>query len=722
MRLDKRWLLATLVVGALAVALVFEPTRYLSLDFLKQQQAALQSLVAAQPLRAAAVGFGIYTLVTALSIPGAVVLTLAAGAVFGLLWGTVIVSFASTVGATLAFLLARYLFRGLVQSRFGHRLEAINRGVRNDGPFYLLTLRLIPVVPFFLINLLMALTPISIRNFYLYSQLGMLPATVVYVNAGTQLAAIERVADIASPGVIGALALLALFPLLARLAALLLRRQRFLADFPPPAAVEHNVVVIGAGSAGLVASLIAATVRAKVTLVEAGRMGGDCLNTGCVPSKALLHVARQVHAARSGAAGLAATQPEVDFPAVMARVREVIETIAPHDSVERYTSLGVDCVPGRARIVSPWEVEVDGRRLSTRSIVVATGASPLVPPLPGLDDVGYLTSETLWDLEHLPARLLVLGGGPIGCELAQAFARLGSEVTLVEMAERLLPREDPQVAEVLEHALRAEGITLHLHCRAERFVLDQKGKSLEVEPLALGETDCFTIAFDEVLLALGRKPNVQGFGLEELGLLDAERGTLPVNDFLQTRLPNIYACGDVVGPYQFTHTASHQAWYATVNALFGGPLKRFAVDYRVIPWCTFTDPEVARVGLSEHEARERGVDYEVTSYALADLDRAIADDARRGFVRVLTPPGSDRILGVTIVGAHAGELIAEMVLAMKHRLGLRKVLGTIHIYPTFAEANKMTAGAWQRRHAPDLLLDWAARFHRWRREGRGQGG
>ncbi|MEQ8495028.1 MAG: FAD-dependent oxidoreductase, partial [Gammaproteobacteria bacterium] len=625
MRLDKRWLAAIVVVGILLIALVFEPTRYLSLDYLKSRQAALVAEVNAAPLAAAAIGFAIYALVTALSIPGAAVLTLAAGAVFGLFWGTLLVSFASSIGATLAFLLARYLLRGLVQARFGHRLASVNRGVRNDGPIYLLTLRLIPVIPFFLINLLMALTPISTRQFYLYSQLGMLPATVVFVNAGTQLATIDSLGDIASFDVLLALGLLALLPLLARLIAAIARRRRFVAAWPPPTAVDRNVIVIGAGSAGLVASLIAATVRARVTLVESGRMGGDCLNSGCVPSKALLRVAREVHERRTrGLVSSPGSAGDVDFAAVMRRVHEVIDAIAPHDSVERYRALGVECIQGRARVVSPWEVEVDGQRLATRAIVIATGARPQIPPLPGLDDIGYLTSDNVWELTALPRRLLVLGGGPIGCELAQAFARLGSQVTVVEMAERLLPREDPQAGELLAHVFAAEGITLALHCRAERFSADGDTKRVSVRSLALGDAESFEVEFDEVLLALGRTPNTRGFGLEELNLLDPERGTLEVDDYLQTRLPTIYACGDVVGPWQFTHTASHQAWYAAVNALFGSPLKRFAVDHRAIPWCTFTDPEIARVGLSESEAAASGIACEVTTYALEELDRAIA--------------------------------------------------------------------------------------------------
>ncbi len=718
----KQWLLLVAIVVAVLAIVAFDPARYLNLAYLQQQQAVLHAYVAAQPVKASLICVLGYTIATALSIPGAFAMTLAAGAVFGLLWGTVLVSFASTIGATIAFLMSRYLFRGLVQARFGHRLQAINRGVAKDGPMYLLTLRLIPLIPFIGINLLMALTPISARNFYLYSQIGMLPATMIFVNAGTQLSRIEQVSDIASPTILISLGLLAAFPLITHLLAAILKRRRFLRRFPPPPAAERNVIVIGAGSGGLVASLIASSVRAKVTLIEADRMGGDCLNSGCVPSKALLRVARQVHQARHASRlGLDDREHEIDFERIMQRVQTVIERIEPHDSVERYSQLGVECLRGHARIVTPWEVEVNGQRLSTRAIVLATGARPLIPELPGLDQIDYLTTENLWSLQDLPARLLVLGGGPIGCELAQAFARLGSAVTLVEMAGQLLPREDAEVAELLGHVFNEEGITVHLHTRAQAFSVVDGARTLHCETLTTGDHATLKIEFDRVLLALGRAPNVSGYGLEELGLVFGERGTLEVNDYLQTELPNIYACGDVAGPYQFTHTASHQAWYATVNALFG-EFKRTAVDYRVIPWCTFTAPEVARVGLNEREARERGVAFESTVYDLEDLDRAIADGAARGFVKVLTARGSDRILGATIVGEHGGEMISEFILAMKHGLGLGKLLGTIHIYPTWTEANKHAAGAWRRAHSPQLVLDWLERFHRWRRGDKGHAG
>ena len=711
----RRALLATLIGLALLVIVIVEPGQYLNLASLKAQQAGLSGYVDAHRSAATAWGFAIYVGATALSITGAAIMTLAAGAVFGLLWGTLLVSFASTIGATLAFLAARYLLRRLVQARFGHRLAALNRGIQADGPAYLLTLRLIPLFPFVAVNLLMALTPIRLRDFYFYSQLGMLPGTLVFVNAGTQLASIERVSDIVSLPLLLSFALLGLFPFAAKAFSRLLKRRRFIADYPPPPQVDRNVIVIGAGSAGLVAALIATALRAKVTLIEQNRMGGDCLNTGCVPSKALLKAAKQIHQARHSARlGIRHMSVEFDFAEIMDRVARVITAIEPHDSVARFESLGVECLHGEARLLSPYTVAVNGRELSARAIILATGAEPLVPPIAGLDAIDYLTSDTLWQLRSLPARLLVLGGGPIGCELAQAFARFGSQVTIVEQDARLLPREDDEVSAFVAQVFRDEGLHLELGARASAFTHTAEAKSLRCVRLTGGEE--FTLEFDQVIVALGRRPRVSGFGLEALGVPLTERGTLEVNAYLETHLPSVMACGDVAGPYQFTHTASHQAWYATVNALFGN-LKRFAVDYRVIPWCTFIDPEVARVGLNENEARAGGIAYEVTRYDIGELDRAIADGDARGFVKVLTPPGSDRILGVTIVGAHAGDLIAEFILAMKYKLGLNKILGTIHIYPTLAEANKFAAGAWRRAHTSPRVLTWLARYHRWRREG-----
>ncbi len=658
----------------------------------------------------------VYIVSVALSVPGATVLTLAAGAIFGLVAGTVIVSFASSIGATLAFLVARYVLRDSVRTRWGARLAEIDEGVRREGAFYLFTLRLVPLVPFFVINLLMGLTGMKTRTFYGVSQLGMLAGTIVYVNAGTQIARIDSLRGILSPGLIASFVLLGLFPLLAKKGVDAAKRRKVYARWKhlKPRRFDRNLIVIGAGAAGLVASYIAAAVKARVTLVEAHRMGGDCLNTGCVPSKALIRTAGLMHRmSHAQALGIEPVAPQLRFDQAMERVARVIREVEPHDSVERYTQLGVDVVQGHARLLTPWEVEIDeggGRRrtLTARSIVIAAGAAPFVPPLPGLDDVGCLTSDTLWSLRELPARLVVLGGGPIGCELAQAFARLGSQVTQVEMQARLMTREDEDVAAFVQTALARDGVRVLLGHKALRCERDGERRAIVVEC----EGREHRIEFDRLLCAVGRAARLEGYGLDTLGIPVGK--TIETDEYLQTMYPNILACGDVAGPYQFTHTAAHQAWYAAVNGLFGR-FKRFKVDYSVIPWTTFVDPEVAHVGLGEADAKARKVPYEVTRFELHELDRAIADGATEGFVKVLTVPGKDKILGATIVGEHAGDLLAEYVLAMRHGLGLNKILGTIHTYPTLSEASKYAAGAWKRAHQPEMLLRLVARLHAWQR-------
>ncbi len=709
-----RLLLIAVVAALVGVFFAFDIASYASLDNLRANRAAIVAYRDAHMLEAASIYFAVYVAVTALSLPGAAVMTLAGGAFFGLLWGSVLVSFASTVGATLAFLLARFLFHDAVQSRFGSKLRAVNAGVARDGAFYLFTLRLVPLFPFFVINLLMALTPIRTLTFFVVSQIGMFPATVVYVNAGTQLAALDSLAGILSPGLIASFTLLGLFPLIAKKSVDVIKARRTLRQYPKPQRFERDMVVIGAGSAGLVSAYIAAAVKAKVTLIEKHDMGGDCLNTGCVPSKALIRSAKFLAQAKNSQRyGIRRTSVEFEFAEVMERVHRVIATVAPHDSVERYESLGVEVIKGEARITSPWSVEVGKRTLITRSIVVACGGRPLIPPIPGIEDVGYLTSDNLWELRELPARLVVLGGGPIGCELAQAFARFGSRVTQVEMLPRILMREDEEISELIAARFRDEGVDVRVNHKATGFRVEGEQKYL----IAEHEGEEVRVAFDALLVAVGRVANTADYGLEELGIPLTKSKTVEVNEYLQTRIPTVFACGDVVGPYQFTHMSAHQAWYASVNALFGSFIKRFRVDYSVVPWATFTDPEVARVGLNEQEARERGVDYEATVYGLDELDRAITDEDAIGMVKVLTVPGKDRILGVTIVGEHAGDVIAEYVSAMKNKVGLNKVLGTIHIYPTLAEANKYAAGEWKRAHVPHRLLGWVERYHRWRRGG-----
>ena len=710
----KRLLIIAALAALVAAYFFFGLGDYLTVEGIKQVAGDVGAYYERNPAQVIVGFFFVYVAVAAASLPGAAVMTLAAGALFGVLVGTIIVSFASTLGATLAFLASRYVLRDGIEARFGERLRTVNQGLERDGAFYLFTIRMIPLFPFFVVNLVMGLTRIGTWTFAWVSQVGMLLGTIVYVNAGTQLARIDSLSGIASPAVLASFALLGIAPWFAKAIIGWIKRRKVYAGFNRPKSFDRNLVVIGAGSAGLVSALIAATVKAKVTLVEANKMGGDCLNTGCVPSKALIKSAKVAEQMRhADRYGITPTEPDIPFGQTIERVMQAIRTIEPHDSVERYTGLGVDVVEGYGKVVDPWTVEIarkDGvtQRLTTRGIVIAAGAEPFVPPIPGLEQSNYLTSDTMWDafakMERAPARIAVLGGGPIGCELSQALARLGSRVTQVEMAERVLGREDDEVSALAQASLEASGVevlTGHRAARVEpgRLIADRDDSEVAIE-------------FDVLIVAVGRAARLTGYGLEDIGI-DTTK-TVVTDDFLATRFPNIYAAGDVAGPYQFTHTASHQAWFASVNALFG-QFKRFKADYRVIPAVTFLDPEIARVGLNEREAREQGVEYEVTRYELDGLDRAIAESERQGFVKVLTPPGKDTILGATIVGAHAGELLAEYVLAMKHKLGLNKILGTIHSYPTMAEANKFAAGEWKKKHKPETLLALVEKYHAWRR-------
>ncbi len=710
-RYAKIALVATIVI-LVVLFFAFDLQRFLTLEYLKTRQLAFADFYAAHRSLTIAIYFVLYVVVTALSLPGAAVMTLAGGALLGFWPALVTVSFASTIGATLAFLVSRFLLRDWVQGKFGDKLKAINEGVEQEGSFYLFTLRLVPLFPFFVINLVMGLTPMRPLTYYWVSQVGMLAGTAVYVNAGTQLGQIESASGILSPGILVSFVLLGIFPLLAKRAVEIVKSRKAFSGWKKPEKFDYNLVAIGAGSGGLVSAYIAAAVKARVALIEKDKMGGDCLNTGCVPSKALIRSAKMVsYARRARDFGFKSAQVDYDFAQVMERVQSVIRKVEPHDSIERYTELGVECHTGAAVITSPWTVEVNGRTLTTRNIVIATGARPLVPPIKGLDTIDYLTSDNFWQLRDNPGRLIVLGGGPIGSELTQAMARLGADVTQIEMLPRIMAREDPDVSAYLRQRFEAEGIRVLTGHTAQEVIVEEGGQKVL---LCEAGGERVRIPFDRILVAVGRRANVTGFGLEELGVAISDHGTVAVDPLLRTNFPNIFAVGDVAGPYQFTHTASHMAWYASVNALFGS-VKSFKVDYSVIPWATFTDPEVARVGLSEEEARGRNIPYEVTRYGLDDLDRAIADSEDHGWVKVLTRPGSDKLLGVTIVGSHAGDLLAEYVLAMKHGLGLNKVLGTIHTYPTLAEANKAAAGVWKKNHAPEKLLEWVEKFHTWKR-------
>jgi pyruvate/2-oxoglutarate dehydrogenase complex dihydrolipoamide dehydrogenase (E3) component/uncharacterized membrane protein YdjX (TVP38/TMEM64 family) len=717
-------ILLVALAAAIAAFFAFDLGRFLTLDFIKQSQAQFGALYAEKSLLVIGGFFAVYVAVTALSLPGAVIMTLAGGAIFGLAVGLIVVSFASTIGATLAFLAARFALGESVQKKFGARMSEINKGVEKEGAFYLFTLRLVPLVPFFVINLLMGLTKMKTWTFFWVSQLGMLLGTAVFVNAGTQLAKIDSLKGILSPGLLGSFVLLGIFPIIAKKIIEGIKKRKVYAKWNhvKPKSFDRNMIVIGAGAGGLVSAYIAAAVKAKVTLIEAHKMGGDCLNFGCVPSKAIIKSAKLAHQMRNASHyGLTDAQPSFSFKAVMQRVHAVIAAIEPHDSVERYTNLGVEVLQGYGRIVNPWTVEIalnDGGKqtLTARSIVIAAGARPVVPPLPGIEASGYVTSDTLWDefakLDAVPPRLIVLGGGPIGSELAQSFARLGSKVIQIEMAPRILIREDEEVSQHAMDSMRADGVEILCSHKALRFETSGAGnggaKALIVEHGGVEKR----LEYDQVICAVGRIARLSGYGLEDLGI--PTQRTVDTNEYLETIYPNIFAAGDVAGPYQFTHMAAHQAWYAAVNALFG-TFKKFKVDYRIVPAATFIDPEVARVGLNETEAKAQGIAYEVTKYGIDDLDRAIADSEAHGFVKVLTVPGKDKILGVTIVGVHAGDLLAEYVLAMKYGMGLNKILGTIHTYPTLSEANKYVAGEWKRAHQPHTVLAWLKKYHDWRR-------
>lgn len=705
-------LLVTVLVGVTAY-FAADLGSMLSLEGLRGELGRLHQYQAEAPSDFLLYFIGIYAALSALYLPGAIILSVAAGVFFGGFWGVVIASLASTLGATLAFFVSRHIVAPVADGRLGESLRFFNQGIERDGAYHLFFLRMVPIFPYFLVNLAMGLTSIKLKTYVLVSFIGMLPATSIFVSAGTQFSELTSLEGLVTPATAGLLTLFGALPFIARRLMHWRKGKALYAQWPKPSKFDRNVVVIGAGSAGLVTSYIAAAVKAKVTLIERDKMGGDCLNTGCVPSKALIRSAKVLaHARRAEELGFKKITAEFDFADVMERVQRIVKTVEPHDSVERYSSLGVDCVIGEAKITSPWTVQVGDQVLTTKNIVIATGARPTVPPIKGLDQIDYLTSDNVWDLRELPKRMVVLGGGPIGSELAQCFCRFGAEVTQVQRPDRILPKEDPEVSEHVKRCFEREGMQV-LVKHSAREVVVEKGEKILICEHAGQEV---RIPFDALLIAIGRTARIEGFGLEELGIQTSQRGTVDVNDYLQTKYPNIFACGDVCSPFQFTHTAAHQAWYASVNALFGFA-KKFRVDYSVIPWATFTDPEVARVGLNEFDAKEQGIEYDVTTFDLEELDRAIADEEAHGLVKVLTKPGKGEILGATIMGEHAGDYITEFVAAMRHGFGMEQILGTIHIYPTLGEANKYAAGNWKKANAPEGLLRWVAKLHKFNRGG-----
>jgi len=707
----KQLFIISVVAISLYIFFSMDFEKYLTLEYIKAQQSSFEQYYLDHKTTTIAVYMAVYIAVTALSLPGAAAMTIAGGVLFGMIKGVAAVSFASTIGATLAFLASRFILKDYVQNKLGDRVQTINREIEKDGAFYLFSLRMVPVFPFFIINLVMGLTPISTASFFFISQAGMLAGTIVYVNAGTQLSKIDSLSQILSPELIFSFVLLGVLPIIAKKAIEFIKTEKIYSTFEKPEKFDYNLVVIGAGSAGLVTSYISAMAKSKVALIEKDKMGGDCLNTGCIPSKALIRSARMIsYAKRAQEFGFNSASVDFTFERVMERVHKIIKKVEPHDSIEHYTDLGVDCIKGRAEILSPFTVGVNGRIISCRSIVIATGAKPFIPDIKGIDKICCLTSDNIWDLKTLPEKLLILGGGPVGVELAQTFARLGASTVIVIRGKRLLAKEDIEISDMIRKKFEVENIKILTEHHPEEIILKNSSKFL----VCRSEEKTTEIEFDEILIAAGRKPNTERLGLEKLGVNLTRRGAVQTNEMLQTNFPNIFCAGDVTGSFQFTHTAAHQAWYAAINSLFG-QFRRSAVDYRVIPRATYTDPEIARVGLNELEAAEKRIEYEVTTYGIEDLDRAICDSEDNGMVKILTKPGTDKIIGVTIAGSHAGDLIAEYALAMKYNLGLNKILNTIHTYPTLAEANKYAAGKWKKKHLPVKLLNWAKKYHTWMR-------
>lgn len=715
--MKKKTLLLCALAAAIVAFFVLGGDRLLTFDTLIAHREALIAAVETRQIQSMTAYFVLYLTFAAASLPGSAILTLCGGMLFGLAGGAVLSSFASTIGATLAFLFSRTLLREPMERRLGGWLRRFNAGIAREGALYLLSLRLIPVIPFPLINLVAGLTNLRLGTFVWASQLGMLPATILYAHAGTMLGDISSPGDVLTWPVLTAFAALAMLPWAARFLFRFIRRRHIYRSYVKPERFEHDLVVIGAGAAGLVAANVAATLRASVTLIEQNRMGGDCLNTGCVPSKALIRAARLAYDIRQARRlGIDVPAPTVSLPDVMRHIRDVIAAIEPHDSAERYAALGVTIRHGAARVIDPWHVEitaVDGSacRISTRAIIIATGAEPAIPSVPGLRDTPYLTSETLWDhlsrLTVLPPRIAILGGGPIGCELAQAFARLGSGVTVLEQAKQLLPHEDEDVAAFARIMLESEGVAVLTGARLRHC----SAKGAETILTLDGEHEQ-RLSADMLIVATGRTARLSGFGLEELGIAAGQK--IEINEFLETRFPNILAAGDVASPFRFTHAAGEQGWRAAINALLGG-LWRLGVDFDAMPAVTFTDPEIARVGFSESSARHAGLAFETTTIPFSDLDRALVDRAATGFIKILTEPGKDRILGATIVGAHAGEIVSVFALSIRKRLGLGAILATIHAYPTFAEIGKLAAREWRRKQMSTTLLRLLERFHTWRR-------
>jgi len=709
----KRIIVFLLIIAAIFfMADWFALSQHLTLSQLKHHQLYLHSLVQDFPVQSVVIYFIAYIVMAGLALPGALIFTLAGGALFGLATGVILASFASTLGALASFLVARFFLHDFVQTRYQQRLTVINQKIQQQGATYLLFLRLVPAFPFFMVNLLMALTPISARTYYIVSQIGMLPATFIFVNAGTELAKISSVDDILSIPLLLSLLLLACLPFISKQLAKRVSCWRLYKSWQRPKKFDYHTIVIGGGAAGLVAAYTTQTLQGKVALIEKHQMGGDCLNTGCVPSKSILRTAKFIHdIGQHSNYGVQQAEFKLQFQQVMQRVREKISTIAPKDSIKRYNDMGVDCFQAHAQLLSPWQVEAVSENskitISAKNIILAGGATPNVPTIPGLENINYYTSDNIWHLDHLPEKLLIIGAGPIGCELGQAFVRLGAEVTMINRNERILTNEDPQAAHALQYALQQDGVKILNNFNPLRIDDNSKNFSLMGEQ----HNEILHIAFSHCLIATGRKPSL--LGCEALDIETNSHGQVITNDKQQTNYPNIYACGDITSPLQYTHSASHQAWYAAFNALFR-PFKQFNCQLNHIPRAIYTDPEVASLGISEQQAIQKNIPHEISYFAMDDVDRAITDEATTGFIKVITRRNNDKILGVCIVGEHSSELIAEFVLAKTHNLGLNKILQTVHLYPTRGEINRLVAGQWRQKKFTAYQRKLLKLFQNWR--------
>jgi len=709
----KRIIVFLLIIAAIFfMADWFDLSQHLTLSQLKHHQLYLHSLVQDFPVQSVVIYFIAYIVMAGLALPGALIFTLAGGALFGLATGVILASFASTLGALASFLVARFFLHDFVQTRYQQRLTVINQKIQQQGATYLLFLRLVPAFPFFMVNLLMALTPISARTYYIVSQIGMLPATFIFVNAGTELAKISSVDDILSIPLLLSLLLLACLPFISKQLAKRVSCWRLYKKWQRPKKFDYHTIVIGGGAAGLVAAYTTQTLQGKVALIEKHQMGGDCLNTGCVPSKSILRTAKFIHdIGQHSNYGVQQAEFKLQFQQVMQRVREKISTIAPKDSIKRYNDMGVDCFQAHAQLLSPWQVEAVSENskitISAKNIILAGGATPNVPTIPGLENINYYTSDNIWHLDHLPEKLLIIGAGPIGCELGQAFVRLGAEVTMINRNERILTNEDPQAAHALQYALQQDGVKILNNFNPLRIDDNSKNFSLMGEQ----HNEILHIAFSHCLIATGRKPSL--LGCEALDIETNSHGQVITNDKQQTNYPNIYACGDITSPLQYTHSASHQAWYAAFNALFR-PFKQFNCQLNHIPRAIYTDPEVASLGISEQQAIQKNIPHEISYFAMDDVDRAITDEATTGFIKVITRRNNDKILGVCIVGEHSSELIAEFVLAKTHNLGLNKILQTVHLYPTRGEINRLVAGQWRQKKFTAYQRKLLKLFQNWR--------